>query len=33
VFLGVIAGFLTITIPLGLLLDLVEWSQKKAVQR
>jgi glutamate transport system permease protein len=33
VFLGVIAGFLTITIPLGLLIDLVEWFQKKAVQR
>lgn len=33
VFLGVVIGFLTLTIPLGLLLDLVERSQKKAVSR
>jgi len=33
VFLGVVVGYLTMTIPLGLALDAVERSQKKAVQR
>jgi glutamate transport system permease protein len=33
VFLGVVVGYLTMTIPLGLALDAVERSQKKAVRR
>ena len=33
VFLGIVVGFLTLTIPLGLLLDLIERTQKKAVSR
>jgi glutamate transport system permease protein len=33
VFLGVVIGYLVLTIPLGLLLDLVERSQKKAARR
>lgn len=33
VFFGVVVGYLTMTIPLGLALDAVERSQKKAVRR
>lgn len=33
VFLGIVVGFLTLTVPLGLLLDVVERSGKKAVSR
>ena len=33
VLIGVVIGFLALTIPLGLLLDLVERSQKKTVRR